>query len=301
MNDSLATTKMSRSVQRFSLHLTVLLCIATVACSGFVKSVSDLVVVQGALAKEFNEQNVKVVNNNSRYLVITFTNSPLNDGDWTVRAKRAQAAAILVKQRYPDIAQINEIWIHFVRQETRYLVVNYFETLEVYAFDRNAQFLPKGENTKTQYQPQTILRYQQREDLTEVSVNNLQLEGTPENGLTIIPHFKLSGDANSVKGPPPEAVGVDVAYISRLDRFPAETKVQIVIDDHVAFRGKGKFHGSQSPDGVYSKFLSLKLTYLQFRRICDGTEVMIRLDDYGYSLTEEHLNALRDMRSHVQE
>jgi hypothetical protein len=174
--------------------------------------------------------------------------------------------------------------------------------LEGYRFDRNARQLSGNDETVTPYEElQTVVKYLPNTGETEISVNNLQLEGTPDDGVTLLSHFTVAGDASASKAPPPQNVNFDFAAISRTERFPGETLLQIIIDGDVAFKGKGRFQGGQSTDGVYSRFLYVKPSYRQFCRITEGSEVVIHIGDQEYSLTEEQVDAFREMRKHVQE
>jgi hypothetical protein len=292
---------MRSSSSRIGLYFIILFSLFLAGCSsGFVKSMSDIMVLRGAIGKEFKEENVSVTLNNSTFLIVNFVNSPLNNADWSERSKRAQATALFVKEHYPAIATIREMQINFQRHETHYLIVNYWEQLEGYRFDRTARPISENNGIVTPLEElQTVVRT--NSSGTDISVNDLQLEGTPNDGVTLVPHFTVTGNVNASKGPPPEKVSFDFAAISRTERFPGETLVQIIIDGDVAFKGKGSFQGGQSNDGIYTRFLYVKPSYRQFRRITEGSEVVIRIGDQGYTLTEEQLAALREMRNYVQE
>jgi hypothetical protein len=118
---------MRSSSGRIGLYLIALFSLFLFSCSsGFIKSMSALVVLQGAIAKEFKEENVLVTLNNSTTLIVTFVNSPLNNAAWTERSKRALETALFIRKRYPDIASIHEMWVNFERRETRYVVGQLF-------------------------------------------------------------------------------------------------------------------------------------------------------------------------------
>jgi hypothetical protein len=97
----------------------------TTACLREVaKSLTEVRRVEQALSKEFRENVLVNIHEepNDRMLSVSFINSALNSRSPEERAARAQRAAEIVKQTYPGINNLNSIWVHFLRQETQYVV-----------------------------------------------------------------------------------------------------------------------------------------------------------------------------------
>jgi hypothetical protein len=279
----------------------------TACFSGFVSSVGELVTLRAAIIKEFGDEGVSVNLNNGETLVVTFVNSPLNHKGSQAREQRAQESALLVKKHYSAINKIQEIWITFVKHETRYLVINYTGGLEAFAFDRNAHAIKRREHDSdfnNQYGEHLELAavYSPSQQQTEISIRGLQLTGNMIDGLSLIPHYSVPGDATQTKSKTqPGFVAFDFASFSREDRFPGQTSISVLIDENVAFKAKGKFQGARSADGTYSKYLYLKLSYPQFRKLTQGQSITIVLGDESHKLSQEQWDALRALREYVEE
>src|SRR5688572_30297839 len=117
----------SRSVSFTSVLL--LWCLLSAGCTQLAKSLIEISRLQADIVKEYSEKDVNVNLNNSTVLVVTFVNSPLNEKGAEERAKRATQTAAFVKQHYPSINQIAEIWVAFVRSKTHFIVVHWSVSL----------------------------------------------------------------------------------------------------------------------------------------------------------------------------
>jgi hypothetical protein len=296
--DAMTQTRISRN--RIAATAILALLIGNSACSSrAIKSLGELAVLQSVIKKEFGDEGVQVNLNNESFLTVTFINSPLNEKNQEQRAERAKKTAAVVVKHYPSSKKLQEIWVGFLRQETRYLVVTYSEGLDGFAFDRNGKPLSEPGATIKDLEP--VATYFPTRNLTDVSVPSIQLSGTVDNGLTLAPHFTVTGDATKSREAGPENVAFDFASYSRNDAYPGELAIQISIDGAVAFKSKGTFSGAKSPDGTYAKYLYVKLNYRQFRRLVGGESVVIKLGDEEYPLTQHQLAALREMTNYVEE
>ena len=77
------------------------------------KSLAGLNALRQLLIEKYHE-DVGVNLQNSRYLSIVFTNSPLNQQNSAQRAQRASETAKFVALNYQGIKEVDQLWIYFV-------------------------------------------------------------------------------------------------------------------------------------------------------------------------------------------
>jgi hypothetical protein len=285
----------------------LLSCLLAAGCAQVAKSLVEISRLQAELIKEYGEEGVNVNLTNSRLLTVTFINSPLNIKGPEERAKRAEQAATFVNQHYPSIDQIAEIWVSFVRQETRYIVVNYSEGLGFFGFDKNARPLSRPEEGPTTGNSDSSMRpmavYLPTLKQTDVRITRLQLEGDLNYGMALAPHFTVPGDATGVirSSSLPRSVNFDFASYSEKSMFPGEPRITVLADGKVVFETSAQFSTSKLPDGKFTEFLKLQIPYPTFRRMTTGKTLTLRLGDREYKLTDEQVEALREMTQYVKE
>lgn len=284
----------------------ILSCSLAAGCTQLAKSLIELSRLQAAIIKEFGDKDVNVNLNNSSYLTVTFINSPLNDKSPEERAKRAEQTAAFVNQHYPLINQIEEIWVGFVRAETRFIVVNYTQSLDVFGFDKNGRPLPTYEEVPPASAPDSSLQpiavYSPDLKQTEVSITSLQLQGNINKGLAVSPHFAVPGDATGVRrsATNPKSVSFDFGSYSDKSLFPGEPNIKFLADGKVVFETKAQFSTSKNTDGLFSEIVMLQVPYPAFRRLTMGNKLAFQLGDYEYNLTEAQVKALRGMTDYVR-
>jgi hypothetical protein len=265
-----------------------------------VKQLGELRTLQNALTDKFGEEiNVHLSKGVNRgTLSVTFINSPLNHSSPQQRALRAQETAQIVSAHYSRSPAVNWIAVVFLRRRTQFVVFNRAQTLDSFVFEKDgrpteytASYLPAPLTTEI------TAGYSATDDATDVSsAATLQLDGEPGGyGMTIMPHFKLQGDARRSKAPPPEEVSFLVASYSRKPRFsgPAPVPVELIADGTPIMQGKTTFTGN---DAQYS---SLKLSYSVFRKMARSRDASIKLGAKKYPLTPEHLAILQKMDAYV--
>src|SRR5688500_6522125 len=132
---------------RYPLWLVLTSCLLVSGCStakDLGKTLGDLANVHGELIKKFGDQDVNVRANtiqNRTSSVVTYISSPLKQKTTEERAKRAQETAEIVRQHYPSIKTVGEIWVGFMRVTTRMLVFHWSEMIETRGFDNEARAL----------------------------------------------------------------------------------------------------------------------------------------------------------------
>src|SRR5262245_10356866 len=113
------------AVYKYSLCVLLISCLLVSGCStagDFVRTWAGLTKVRAELIKKFGEKDVNVRVNtyqNQTNISVVYANSPLNQKTTEERAKRAQETAEIVKQHYPSIKNVSEIWVGFMRVTTR--------------------------------------------------------------------------------------------------------------------------------------------------------------------------------------
>ena len=229
-----------------------------------------------------------------------YVNSPLNQKTAEERAKRAQETAAIVRQHYPSIKNVSEIWVGFVRVTTRLVVFHSSEMIEVRGFDNEARALrDPGVAPLDPILP--VVRYLASQNKTDISSSGIQLEGTPEKGVTVVPHFSVTGDVNKTRPRPPNEVSLDFAAFSDKPKFPNTTKISFLVDEKVVYLTEGQFSTSKIAGDMYSEFLYLKVPSAVFLKIMSGNTIKIRLNEHEYTLTEGQILQIQQISDYLKE
>ena len=265
------------------------------------KTLGELAMVRAELIKRFGEQDIDLRVNtfqNRTGISVIYVNSPLNQKTTEERAQRAQETAEIVRQHYPSIKSVSEIWVGFMRVTTRIVVLHWSEMIEVRGFDNEARAL-RDPNDLPIDPSQPTVNYLERQKKTDIA-SNIQLEGTPEKGVTVIPHFSVSGDVNKTRPKPPKEVSLDFAAFSDKPKFPNITKIVFRVDDHVVYQTEGQFSTSKIAGETYSEFLYLKVPTAVFLKITSGNTLKIRLNEQEYTLTENQILQIQRMSDYLR-
>jgi hypothetical protein len=293
------------SVYRYSLWLLLTSCLLAFGCStakDLGKTLGDLTKVRAELMNKFGEQDVNLHINTSRNrtsISVMYVNSPLNQKTTEERGKRAQETADIVKQLYPSIKNVNEIWIGFSRVTTRLVVFHYSEMLEVYGFDNEARAL-RDPRMATADPSRPLVQYSPSQNKTDISSSGIQLEGTTDNGVLVVPHFSVAGDINKITPKPPVEVALDFASFSEKPKFPNVTKIVFLADNKIVYRTEGQFSTSKIAGDRYCEFLYLKAPTTAFVKFSSGSIVKIKLNEHEYTLTEGQLLQIQRMSDYLR-
>ena len=286
---------------KYSLCIVLTSCLLVSGCStakDLGKTLGDLVEVRAELIKKFGEQDVNV-RANSKSISVIYVNSPLNQKTTEERAKRAQETAEVVKQHYPSIKNVSEIWVGFMRVTTRLVVFHSSEMIEVLGFDNEGRAL--SDPGLAPLDPSLpVVRYLASQNKTDISSNGIQLEGTPEKGVAVVPHFSVTGDVNKTRPTPPNEVSLDFAAFSDKPKFPNLTKILFVVDNKVVYVTEGQFSTSKIAGDMYSEFLYLQVPTVVFLRITSGRTVKLRLGEHEYTLTETQILQIQRMADYIR-
>ena len=266
------------------------------------KTLGELATVRTELIKKFGEQDINIRANayQKRTIIsVVYVNSPLNQKTSDERAKRAQETAEIVRQHYLSIKNVGEIWVGFMRVTTRFVVLHWSEMLEAHGFDNEARALRNPGNAPLDPN-QPVVRYLPSQNKTDISSNGIQLEGTPEKGVTVVPHFSVAGDANKTRPKPPDEVALDFAAFSEKPKFPSLTKIVFLSGNEIVYQTEGQFSTSKIADDMYSEFLYLKIPAAVFLKISSGGIVKIRLNKHEYTLTESQSLQIQQMSIYLR-
>jgi hypothetical protein len=265
------------------------------------KTLGELTMVRTELIKKFGEQDVNLRVNtfqNRKSISVMYVNSPLNQKTTEERAKRAQETAEIVRQHYPSIKNVSEIWVGFMRVTTRLVVLHWSEMIEIRGFDNEGRAL-RDPGVAPLDPSVPVVRYLESQNKTDISSDNIQLEGTLEKGLTVVPHFSVTGDINKTRPRPPKEVSLDFAAFSDTPKFPNITKIVFLVDNKVVYLTEGQFSTSKIAGGMYSEFLYLKVPTAVFLKITSGNRVKIRLSEHEYTLTESQILQIQRMSDYL--
>ena len=192
------------AMYKYLLCLLLASCLLLCGCNSakeLGKTLGDLAKVRAELINKFGEKDINIRVNTFQHgtnISVVYANSPLNSKTMEERAKRAQETAEIVRQHYPAIKNINEIWVAFVRVTTRLVVLHWSEMVDARGFDNEARPLRDFVNTPSK-PDQPEVWYSEKKNQTDISSGVLQLEGTPEKGVIVAPHFSVAGDVNKIK------------------------------------------------------------------------------------------------------
>jgi hypothetical protein len=284
---------------KYFLCIVLTSCLLVYGCStakDLGKTLGNLATVRAELIKKYGEQDVNLRVNtfqNRTTLSVVYVNSPLNQKSTEERAERAQETAEIVKQQYPSIKNVGEIWVGFMRAKTRLVIFHWSEMLEAYGFDNEARALrDRGIAPSDPSQPE--VRYSASQNKTEISSSGIQLEGTTEKGVILVSHFSVAGNINKITPKPPDEVSLDFAAFSEKPKFPNITKLVFLSDNKIVYQTEGQFSTSKIAGETYTEFLYLKVPAAVFREISSGNTVTIKLNTHEYKLTEsQHLQIQR--------
>jgi hypothetical protein len=293
------------SLRNHFVLLALLTCLLIASCGKQRGTISELVSLQRDIVRMYGENGVNVNLSNEMSLTVTFINSPLNSRSQADRARRAQETAVFVKQHYPSIQKLEEIWIVFLRQETRFIVITTSDWMDYFGFDKGARPLrmpnedPSATDSDSALKPTAT--YSPSLNETDISITRLQLEGDMSQGVAVAPHFAISGNVTGVRlsAAAPKSVSFDFASYSEKSMFPGKIEIVFLADGKVVYQKQDTFSTSKSADGGYSEFLLVQVPYATFRRMTAGKTLAIRLGDREFLLSEGQLNALRSMIDYV--
>jgi hypothetical protein len=285
-----------------AIALIILLQLCSFGCGKDVfKTLDELGRLRKDLIKEFHEQNVDVVLQNSNNLAVTFVNSPLNARP-DQRIQRAQETADFIKRRYAGIDRLESILIRFLKQERRMLVVNYTEELDSFVFGKDAILIgapPEMRPGAFKDVDDVTVNYNAARNESEVQIMRLDLEGNTEKGVVLSPHFKVRGDA-SIAG---HTIGIPSAVIFNFASFAPEKvfkddpALKIVADGITVFNDKA--HNMSATTAGGNEFLVQAIPLDQFLKVTAAKTVVLTLGSKEYLLSESQLRALRDMAEYA--
>jgi hypothetical protein len=216
--------------------------------------------------------------------------------------KRAQETAIFVTRNYPSANQLRSLGVSFAVQETRFLIVHYFASIDWFPFDRNGAPIPDGQPDATEDARRAVVRYSKQKNETEVELTRVQLDGDVNRGLALVPHFTIPGDVFAANRAPqlPRSVGLEFASYSKEKLYSSDSSLKITADGKVIYTGMARLMSSSINNGSASEFLSQRISYEQFRKMAKAGEVTIILKSKEYRLTSDQLAGLRDMRKYAE-
>lgn len=282
------------------LALIVAAGLLTAGCGEVIKTYSDLRAVQNALTKKFNDE-VTVTANNAEggvVFVVWFINSSLNDQSNDQRLIRGAEAVKVVQGSYPHSQKVREFWVGFIRQQSRFGVFHKRQVVSMHGYDKFAQPLPipgNAEPIEPSSPTQVTASYDSRNDMTDIAVGNIQLEGKPGGlGLTVIPFFKVQGRIGEEKSQPPKTVSLNFASYAEKPRFEQVVPISFVADGKEVLKMEGTFTGRDA------QFCYLTIPYPKFRSMVSGKELLIKLGDKEYLLTPNQLKAMYEMTEYVR-
>jgi hypothetical protein len=278
------------------------LCLLLVSCTT-TRTDRELKTIRDEIKKQFGEQaNVRIGRGDwQSILFVTFENSQLNARELSERSRLAQNSANLVKKNFTGLTGSDEIWVMFLKIETTLAIFNHVEEVGTFRFDRNARPIRPNSVDLTEGDPLTPrATYIDNADQSDVAIR-IQLEGQPGDGLTLIPHFTVAGNAEEVKGKAPEEVSFDFAFYSREQKFTKNMKIKFNVDGKSVFETTGKVSQYPADKGTFSEFCYIKFPYKTFKELTSGELLTITLGKSDYALTPDELSALRKMTQFVKD
>jgi len=294
---------MISALKRIALKFFLGTSLLAVACSsGIVKSLNDLAKLRQQLTDKYQEKDINVNLQDSRFLSVSFVNSALNQRGTSERKNRAYETVMYVKSHYPGINGIQSILIAFVRSETRFIVFHYTDIVDTFAFDRNGSEI--GARTEEEDVHRPVARFSAPRNETDVSITRLQLEGDMNHGIAMVPHYTVAGDINNSarKLAAPQLVTLEFASYAEKKVFPANARLLIEGDGKTIFSGSARLLNSADAGTAKDslpQFLNAQIPFSQFVRIPDSNKVRLTLGPKVFLLSAEDLDSLHEMGDYV--
>jgi len=270
------------------------------------KDLTQTKALQADLSKRFHDDVFVTVNQTNGRVVlnVTFVNSPLNDKTREDRATRAQETASIVRFRYPAIESLSAIWVIFMREKKSLVFVSERAAVDYYGFDKTAMRTSTSYSATTNSSgtaPGTATNYIASDKETDISVNGIQLAGTPGGrGLTLLPHFRAKGDIRAAKSPPPKVVTFDFASYSSDEEFEPNLPVVFIGDGRTLLKTTANFKVLRT-SGSVNEFLYLPVPYPAFRSMVASSQLTIKLGAKEFHLMPQQLMVMRDMCDYLTE
>jgi len=261
------------------------------------KTLGELAQIRNDLIREFHEENIDVILQNSNNLAVTFINSPLNAHPDQL-FERAQETAVFIRRRYAGIDRLESILVRFFKHEKRMLVVDYTEEIESFVFGKDAVLIgapPEMRADAFKDEDDVIVSYNAARNESDVQIVRLDLEGNMEKGLFLSPHFKVRGDA-SIAGHTigiPSAVIFNFASFAPDKVFKDDPALKIVADGIPVFNDKA--HNMSTTTAGGNEFLVQAIPLDQFLKMTAANTVILTLGSKEFLLSDSQIRALRDM------
>lgn len=286
--------------QRKLLALILISSLLTAGCiRDAVKSLSELQALRTTLTNTFGDEVSLHLSEgvNRGTLTVTFINSPLNDSTRQQRALRAQEAAQIVSAHYERSNVVTMIAVMFLRRKSLFAVFHRSQNVDTFVFEKDGQpteytalYLP-APTTGTEI----TVSHSTTDNATDVSSQStLQLDLEPGGyGMTVMPHFRLAGDARRRKSAPPEKVLFYFASYSKKPRFSESVRIEFIADGSPIMQTTAMFTGNDA------QYCSLKISYSVFRKMATAKEATIKVGAREYPLTPKQLELLQKMDNYV--
>ena len=136
---------------------------------------------------------------------------------------------------------------------------------------------------------------------TDISITRIQLQGNMDEGIALVPHFTVSGDARQGPAPAPEYVILDFASYSRQPVYAKNPELEIACDDRIAVKGKAQLMPSSATgsDESIAQFLTVRISFKSFLKMSGAQRVRITLGAKRFDLQPVDIEALARLASYV--
>jgi hypothetical protein len=286
---------------KIAITATVFVAMLGAACSGgMLKTLSGLNAIRNHLTEKYHDE-VAVNLTNGRYLHIVFVNSTLNKMGSDARFERADDAARFVSRNYEEIKSIEQIWVSFVATETHFIIFHKTEGLGGFGFDNNGRPLAGNSGSENPLDP--VVRFNQSLNTTDVGLTRIQLAGDMNNGLALVPHFTVNGDARKAQSAAPERVILDFASYAHQPVFTKSPEMEIYCDDKLIVKGPVRLLPSSASgsDETIAQFLTVQITFKSFQKMAAARSVKITLAAKPFELGPADINALSGMAGYARD
>ncbi|HYX31335.1 MAG TPA: hypothetical protein VE863_22560 [Pyrinomonadaceae bacterium] len=271
------------------------------------KNLTQLAKLQKQLIDKYQEKEVNVNLQNNAYLTISFINSPLNQQDDATRAARAEDVAKFVVKNFPPIRQIQQIWIVFLKSESRFIIFHYSQALGAFSFNNRGELLrrPNVPNVAPDSEDplNPSVKFDPRRNETDIGLERVQLDRDPDHGIAMVPYYTAKGDA---RGPvrsaaAPSSVTLDFASYAEQPIFSGDSRLEIICDGKTQFAGNARLLQPQESGTAagHAQFLTVEIPFSDFRRMGEAHKTTVRLNAKQFDLNSDAIAALKRMASFV--
>jgi hypothetical protein len=279
------------------MFITCSLALAQIGCSGL-RQMTALSALRNSISQRFRVEDVRVDLPGPETLVISLTNTGIEDSGEEAKRSLAQRVAEFARANYREAGTVDHYWVMFLTMADDSLINNSASIRGTYLFNKEAkpQPIPGPTSDRTAVKPKVTTTIRNNE--TTVSASSILLygnqapDGTTRNGMQLLPHFTLSGSKQKA----PQSVELDLAAFSAEPVYGPDHSFNLTADGVLLAQGTAQFVSSgKINDGQTAEFMSIKISYANFQKLAQSETATLKLGSAEIDFAADQLRILKEM------